>query len=123
MNDREKEFLSELPVCGCGRPELSYEMFWKWLYYCHKSEEIYKNNKGNYEKYLEELRLDDVCAEIDRAKVSETDLEGAYAIINEVLDNLDCTEHGSSWYGSWLTNKGEEMLKALTLARENNYED
>lgn len=119
---KEAELCHELPICGCGRPEISYEMFWKWLYYCKKSKEIYNKNEGNFEKYLEEMLLDSVCTEIDKAKVSETDLEGAYAIINEVLDQLGCTEHGSSWYGSWLTEKGEEMLKALTIARENDYD-
>lgn len=113
------KLINKLPVCGCGRPELSYEVFRKWLHYCKVQHTI---EYENHDQFYKELYKDKICKEVDKAIESDSNDEAMYAIVNEVLDKLGCTEHGSSWYGSWLTKKGEDMLKALNEAEEYDYD-
>ena len=116
------------PVCGCGNPSLSYELIRKWLYYCKRRHEISKRYsdmktfKVDLIGYYHELNSDPILREVESAINSDSDLEGAYAIINGILDKCGCTEHGSSWYGSWLTEKGKKLLEALELAKSNDYD-
>ena len=121
----EAELCEELPVCGCGDPELSYEMFRKWLYYCKKHLEL-AQEYDNWVDYRTELNKDKICKYFVKILYGDDsrykEIYGAYQIINAVLDNLKCTEHGSSWWNSWLTEKGEKMLAALEIAKKHDYE-
>ena len=43
-------------------------------------------------------------------------------IINGFLEQRKLVEHGTTCRCSWLTKKGEELLDALKLAKENNFD-
>ena len=124
----ECKLISTLPICGCGRPEYSYEMFRKWLQYRKEvndftpDSDLFTSRLHEYKQFREENKLCQYFDKIFDDDNPNKELEGAYAIINGVLDELGCTEHGSSWYNSWLTEKGELMLAALNLAKEHDYE-
>ena len=107
-----KLILESCPVCGCGNPKLSYELFRKWLCFCKKM----------HQEPTPILKDDPLLKEVYTAINSGGDLEGCYGVINEVLDLNGCTEHGSNWHGSWLTKKGEDLLLALEYAKDFEYD-
>lgn len=70
-------------MCGCGQPILCWEELHKFLKK-HTSKEPYENTE-------EPLRL----------------------FFYYVINHLGFTEHGTSIYGAWATEKGKEVLAWL----------
>ena len=79
------ELLHELGICGCCIPEEAYKAVFEMLKRVKNREKIVESDSP-YELFM------------------------AYT-----LDNLELLEHGSSIYGSWLTDKGEKMIEALEV--------
>ena len=82
------DLIHELGICGCGRPEEAYKAV----------HEMLKRVK-------------------DRGNIIEPD-EPHVLFMAYTLDHLEFLEHGSSIYGAWLTDKGEELLAALDIFKE-----
>lgn len=103
-------------------------MFRKWLQYRKEvndfapESDLFTSRLHEYKQFREENKLCQYFDKIFDDKNPNKELEGAYAIINEVLEQLECVQHGGSWYNSWLTEKGKLMLAALNLAKEHDYE-
>ena len=82
--------------CGCG--DCQYEL-----------ERLYAT--------LEILKRED---RTDRNELY--DVNNGYQIYLYLLDRYEFTEHGSSIYGSWLTDKGEALYKVLNYILDNDPE-
>jgi hypothetical protein len=72
-------------LCGCGEPDKCWKLLYEYLQKADKNK--YINTENTYELFF------------------------IYVINNE----LEFTEHGSSIYGSWLTDKGKEVLNWLNI--------
>lgn len=84
----EDNLLSMLGVCGCGNPDKTLDFYFKVLNLIPVH--------SNLEK-LQALIPDEVLLEV---------------VLNQ-LDELKITEHGSSIYSSWMTDKGKLVRKKL----------
>lgn len=73
--------------CSCGNPE--YEM----------------------QRILRVIQI--LTAPIQERNTELYDESNGYQIYLYLLDSLGFTEHGSSVYGSWLTDKGKALRSAL----------
>ncbi|PSK57055.1 hypothetical protein B0E38_02586 [Streptomyces sp. 111WW2] len=96
MNDRENTlqhinglFYMDLGLCGCGSPDDAFDLIRDLLklapFYDHRTEVVALIGDG-----------------------------AASHIILSTLDTADLIEHGGSIHGSWLTDKGQWYLNALT---------
>lgn len=85
-------FQDEAQFCGCGAPEVAAETL---------------------AKLLELSRPYSLAAQ--QSLVTD---EGARYLLLYWLDAMGLTEHGGSVDGAWLTEKGTELLAALTVERE-----
>lgn len=86
--DIKIEFKSLLGICGCGRPEIVLENIYDIL------EKIsHKNDEGN---------------EFDLYDWADEDWRNL--LILYVLDEAGLTSHGSSVYGSWISDLGKDFL-------------
>lgn len=85
-----------IPICDCG----TSEDCWEWL-----------------TGYLEGLEQEHY------AEHNYEDPDWKYVqIINGFLEQADIVEHGSSCRCSWLTPQGKDILKALKIMRENDFD-
>lgn len=80
--------------CGCGSPEDAFASLTKLL------------------------RIVSQPQWLDGLKAFVPD-EGVQMLLLYQLDKLDLTEHGGSVYGSWLSEKGKEVLAALEVCEQN----
>lgn len=92
-----------LDMCGCGRPECSYELIRKIL--TIRSE--WQNNKLSYEEVKERYKSD---LNLDTDNDNHC---GTLQFILYILDANGLVEHGTSIRGCWLTELGEMYLKVL----------
>lgn len=79
--------------CACGSPEDAFEALAKALRII------------SHDRWLDELK----------AWIPD---DGLQLLLLYQLDKMDLTEHGGSVYGSWLSDKGKEVLAALEHARD-----
>ena len=87
--------LEDLPceiigICGCGKPNVALDIYKKALEWAEKSVGIRPTNPFE-------------------------DNEDLSVIMIYTLADKGFTEHGSSVYGSWLTEKGILLLKILRM--------
>lgn len=95
-----EEIVNELGICGCGNPELAYKAV----------HEMLKRSSSKEESTI-------TCA-MDNDDAS---LPYIY-FMAYTLDTLGFLEHGSSIRCSWLTEKGEDLLKALDVLEKYDYD-
>ena len=91
-------YSSFLGLCGCGRPQDSYNLLRDMLLV---------------------LSFDNYHARQDRLKEFMTrDPEVTVETLLHLLCHLGVTEHGSSVYGSWLTAKGKLIVDGEAATEE-----
>lgn len=92
-----------LHICGCGRPENTYEIIRRILSIRYE----YINGSLEFEdiaqRYEEDLQLDH----------SNNIHYGLMQFVLYMLDYFQFVEHGSGIYGCWLTDLGEMYLTVL----------
>ena len=111
-------------VCGCGRSDL-IQRFYHTALHAIKArvddiqgkniEEILKKyNKDLIEVFSKAIdgKLD---GELNTTTFKFCNDELLEEVVLHFLDYMGYTEHGSSIYGSWLSEKGEVAMKALDL--------
>lgn len=86
------KLIDELKICGCGNPEMVYRL------------------------------IHVVMKEIRESGVRTDDYVGYYAYMIYQLNEQGFLDHGSGIYGSWVTEKGEKLIKALDEMAKYNYE-
>ena len=86
------ELLHELGICGCGMPDETYKAVFEMLKRARDKGKLIESDSP-YELFM------------------------AYT-----LDHLELLEHGSSIYGSWLTEKGEKMIAALEVFEKYDFD-
>lgn len=92
----KKSYLqSELGFCGCGDPDAAM---------------VFVRNT---------LKLIGERKEWGEGVEKEIPNEGAYYFVLYMLDHKGLTEHGGSVGGSWLSSKGDEVLKDIEWCIEN----
>lgn len=94
-----------LNSCGCGDPNSAMKIVRDTLQYCID----WKDKKGVYIDWL--------------VKNVFGGIEGAAYFVLYFLDHNGYTEHGSSVHGSWLTDKGEELLGDINWCLENEKDE
>lgn len=93
-------FVEAFDFCGCGCGCLSMSIkFIRDILNCYKDEEGLSSPHLNFDKAKEVCGNDNI-----------TDF------ILHWLDTVELTEHGSSVYGSWLTEKGKALRDYLRKA-------
>lgn len=97
-----------LPVCGCGLPELAYEIYRKVL---ASTPAAYGTRTEDEPWPTWEQRLEPVNGD-----------ETLFYIVAGVLDHMRATEHGGSVGGAWRTDKGERLLLLLNQHAAWGYE-
>jgi len=91
-NEAEAMYYEQIGLCGCGCPEDVH----KFLLDCMSSKNEDYPNIIDHEKVIELIKSrPEVVAEF----------------VLHFLDDRELTEHGSSVYGSWLTERGEQVLE------------
>ena len=90
---------TNLPTCGCGAPEETCELIYKVL--CGFAD-------GSHYDTLKEI-LPGVYASKDKK-----DNYAEWFLLYR-LDQLGLLEHGTIIRGSWLTDKGKELVAAMKL--------
>jgi hypothetical protein len=88
-------FLQEW-FCGCGDPEAAAQALLSLL----KNPSLYRN------EYFYQTVLPD---------------PGTRYLLLYILDRFELTEHGSSIYGAWLTEKGKAVRDALAREESDNF--
>lgn len=92
----EDTVFDDIGICGCGDPDSVLDMLEEYLE--KKSDYMsFKDQIAFAEKYHEELML----------------------FMMYIMDNKGFTDHGSSVYGSWLTDKGKHFLELLKKEKNN----
>jgi len=98
MTDKTEELISRIfdiaPICGCGQPEEALERLLVIL--------------DAMASFSDEGR---VKRRIFYTEDNENNID--LLLILYFLDDMGYTEHGSSVYGAWLSDKGKELLKVL----------
>jgi len=95
-------YFSQFGLCGCGDPERVHE----FLLNCMAA------------------RSDEYPNIIDVQKVQKLAAENNEIIaefIMHYLDSCDLIEHGSSVYGSWLTDRGKQALEIGPMKDEDGH--
>ena len=91
--EAEAMYYGQIGLCGCGRPEDVHE----FLILCLSA------------------KRDDYPSLIDFKKIAEIikdDPEVVAEFVLHFLDLRNMTEHGGSVYGSWLTDRGKQVIEA-----------
>lgn len=96
--EAEAFYFDQIGLCGCGNPEDVH----KFLLDCLSSGKD-DSNIIDYKK-VEKL-------------VSEN-TETVAQFVLHFLDKVSLTEHGGSVYGSWLTERGKQVLEAGVMKEE-----
>lgn len=86
------KLIDELGICGCGNPKMVYRL------------------------------IHVVMKEIHESSVRVDDYVGHYDYMIYQLNEQGFLEHGSSIYGSWVTEKGEKLIEALDEMAKYDYE-
>jgi len=84
-------------MCGCGSDEPL-----KMIYEVLKAHDQHHYDYDNKKKSC----------------ISACGNEASWEFILHVLDNYNFMEHGGSVYGSWLTDKGKNLLNDLSILLE-----
>lgn len=85
--------------CGCGDPDSA-------MLFVRDMLKLLEERKGWSEEIKKELPTD-----------------GVYYFVLYMLDDKGLTEHGSSVGGSWLTDKGKEVLADIEWCIENEKDE
>lgn len=93
-NEKVK-LIDELSICGCGNPKMVYGLIHVVM------KEILKSSS---------VKVDDYVGYYD------------YMYMIYQLNEQGFLEHGSSIYGSWVTEKGEKLIEALDEMAKYDYE-
>lgn len=86
------KLVDELSICGCGNPKMVYRL------------------------------IHVVLKEIHESSVRVDDYVGYYDYMIYQLNEQGFLEHGSSIYGSWITEKGKKLIEALDEMAKYEYE-
>ena len=86
------KLIDELGICGCGSPEMVYRL------------------------------VHVVLKEILEPRVWTVDRVGYYSYMIYQLNEQGFLEHGSSIYGSWVTERGKKLIEALDEMAKYDYE-
>lgn len=86
------KLVDELNICGCGNPKMVYRL------------------------------IHVVMKDILKSSVKVDDYVGYYDYMIYQLNEQGFLEHGSSIYGSWVTEKGEKLIEALDEMAKYDYE-
>lgn len=87
------ELIDELNICGCGNPNMVYRLI--------------------------HVVMKDI---LKFSSVKVDDYVGYYDYMIYQLNEQGFLEHGSSIYGSWVTEKGEKLIEALDEMAKYDYE-
>lgn len=98
-----QEAINELPCCGCGNPESVYQAIHTMLSYFDLK------NKPQIPK----------SKEFDKIDIYENPF---VLFMAYYLDNEEYLNHGTSIGYSWLTEKGETMLRYLKIMESFGYD-
>lgn len=91
-NEKVK-LIDELNICGCGNPKMVYRLI--------------------------HVVMKDI---LKSSSVKVGDYVGYYDYMIYQLNEQGFLEHGSSIYGSWVTEKGEKLIEALDEMAKYDYE-
>ena len=92
------EMVDELGICGCGRPHEVYKLIHIIMKAISKHG-VKINQSITYEPW-----------------------PAYHAFVIYQLNKMEFLEHGSSIYGSWLTEKGKKLIEALNEMEKYDYE-
>lgn len=103
LSKEDYNLIEELPVCGCGSPNLAYDVYRRILaasaaFHDNPSQDApgpYAATNGN---------------------------EALFYVVAGVLDHIEATEHGGTIHYAWLTDKGRRLLALLVEWAESGYE-
>ena len=98
----EYDIIHELGICGCAKPYAAYEEVHKML------KRVIDPGRSAYPP--------------TEWIVPECEYEGYVLFMAYILNDKGFLDHGTSIYGSWLTNKGKLLLKALDEFEKYDYE-
>lgn len=101
LSNDDLDLLMEVPVCGCGRPELAWVVYRAVL--------------------ADAVAASDGAWAADRLAAANGD-ETLFYVVAGVLDGIDATEHGGSITSSWVTDKGRRLLAILDRYAGSDYE-
>jgi len=101
MTDRfDRLYFVELGMCECGRPD-EVEAFVLEILDAQAS---YRDTpQGGFE--AKESR--------QHSAIKNTDADVIFEFVMHVFEHAGFVEHGSSVYGSWLTEKGRKLISEL----------
>ena len=108
LSRADAELMWSLPVCGCGNPELAYDVYRRVL---ASTPAAYGTRAADEPWPTWEDRLAPVNGD-----------ETLFYVVAGVLDSIGATEHGGSIGGAWRTDKGERLLLLLTQHAAWDYE-
>jgi len=92
-------------LCGCGRPEQVAFAFYRTLCWC-------ETERG--ERFLEGNTPKSWLSNFVTKKFDYLDAESIlFDTMLYLANDLGCADHGSSIYGSWLTDKGRFVRDVL----------
>lgn len=91
--EAEAMYYGQIGLCGCGKPEEVH----RFLLECLAA------TCDDYETILDHKKV----VELVKAKP-----EIVAEFVLHFLDDRNLTEHGGSVYGSWLTERGKQVLEA-----------
>lgn len=101
LSSEDLDLLLEVPVCGCGRPELAWTVYRAVL--------------------ADAVAASDGVWAANRLEAAHGD-ETLFYVVAGVLDGIDCTEHGGTIDSAWATDKGRRLLAILDRFAESEYE-
>lgn len=88
----EDFIFSDIGMCGCASPDDVLDML-----------EAFLERKQDYMSYD------------DQVAFAKEHSEELMLFMQYILDNKGFTEHGTSVYGAWLTDKGKRFLELLKI--------
>lgn len=100
LEESDFDLLEELPVCGCGNPEMVYGLYQGML------------------RVMEDA--DGVPSHGEMLSIVGGDTRLFY-VAAYVLDDIEATEHGGSIWGAWITEKGCRLLAVLDRYEESGF--
>lgn len=101
LSNDDLDLLLDVPVCGCGRPDLAWAVYRAVL--------------------ADAVAASDGVWSTDRMAAANGD-ETLFYVVAGVLDSIEATEHGGSIGGAWATEKGRRLLAILDRFAESDYE-
>jgi hypothetical protein len=99
--EAEAFYFDQIGLCGCGRPKDVHAFLLKCL----------TAGKDDYPAILDYKKIEKLVAD---------NIEIVAEFVLHFLDDVELTEHGSSLYGSWLTERGKQAVEIGVMKEKDN---